>query len=94
MIDKPHKAQIENVRQFIQDAFRCQQVNDRTDIDTELAFEYDGISRHITIARVFFDNQKKDDIAYLFGSWKLVETVLVAEGRTVYVGEDGISVLQ
>ncbi|WP_447985085.1 hypothetical protein [Nitrospira sp. Nam74] len=75
-------------------AFRLQEVSDATEIDTDFAFEYDGIPRRITVARGFFDSLTKGDVIAILECWKLAEKVVSAAGRTVYVGEDGLSTLE
>jgi hypothetical protein len=89
-----HDGHIEEVRQFLQRGFSCEQVNHVTDTDTDFAFDYDGISRRITVARTFFDSLTTGDIAGVLERWKLAEKVVTAQGKTVYVGEDGVSILE
>ena len=90
-MEEPHNEHIEEVRHFIKRAFRSKQVHHVTDIDTDFAFEYDGTSRRITVARAFFDSLTKGDIVGILEPWKLAEKVVTAAGRTVYVGENGLS---
>ena len=89
-----HSGHIEEVRRFLKRAFRSKQVNHVTDVDTEFAFDYDGISCRITVARAFFDCLTTGDISGILERWKLVEKVVTAAGRTVYVGENGLSILE
>lgn len=89
-----HEGHIEEVRQFLQRGFSCEQINHVTDIDTDFAFDHDGISRRITVARTFFDSLTTGDIAGVLERWNLTEKVVTAAGRTVYVGENGVSILR
>jgi hypothetical protein len=89
-----HNGHIEEVRRFINQVFHSNEVNHATDIDTDFAFDYNGTSRRITVARAFFDSLTKGDILGVLECWKLAEKVMTAAGRTVYVGEDGLSTLE
>jgi hypothetical protein len=90
----PHDGHIEEVRQFLQRGLNCPHVHHVTDIDTDFAFDYDGESGRVTVARAFFDSLAKGDIAGVLECWKLAEKVVMAQGKVVYVGADGVSVLQ
>jgi hypothetical protein len=94
VIEKSHNGHIEEVRRFLKRAFRRTQVNHSTDIDTEFTFDHDGLSRRITVARTFFNSLTTADITGVLERWKLAEKVLTAQGKTIYVGEDGLSALE
>jgi hypothetical protein len=89
-----HNDHIDEVRGFIKRAFHCKEVHHATGIDTAFAFDCDGTSCRITVAHAFFDSLTKGDIVGILGCWKLAERVVTAAGRTVYVGEDGVSTLE
>ncbi|WP_447985862.1 hypothetical protein [Nitrospira sp. Nam74] len=89
-----HNGHIEEVRRFLKKAFHLKEVSHATEINTDFAFEYDGTPRRITVARAFFDSLTKGDIIGILECWKLAEKVVTAAGTTVYVGEDGISILE
>ena len=89
-----HNGHIEEVRRFLKRAFHSKEVNHATDIDTDFAFDYDGISRRIKVARTFFDSLTIGDIAGVLERWNLAEKVVMAQGKTIYVGEDGVSTLE
>jgi hypothetical protein len=89
-----HNSHIEEVRGFIKRAFHCKEVHHATGIDTAFAFDCDGTSCRITVARAFFDSLTKGDIAGILGCWKLADKVVMAEGKIIYVGENGVSTLE
>ena len=89
-----HNDHIEEVRGFIKRSFQCKEVHHATGIDTAFAFDCDGISCRITVARTFFNTLMKGDIVGILKCWKLAEKVVTAGGKTVYVGEDGLSTLE
>ena len=93
-MEKSHNGHIEEVRRFLKRVFRARRVNHLTDIDTEFDFDHDGILRRVTVAQTFFDSVTRGDIAVVLEGWKLAEKVVTAQGKTVYVGEDGLSTLE
>jgi hypothetical protein len=92
--DKLHNGHIEEVRRFLKRAFHRTHVNHVTDVDTEFAFDYDGLSCRITVARAFFNSLTKTDIPGILERWKVAEETVTAQGKTIYVGENGLSTLE